>query len=52
LGQPALVALKLREARACIALRGYGSGVAGVSIQVTIDDLEVRRIFVQTHLKV
>ena len=52
LGQPARAALKLREVRAGIALRAYGSGRAGVTIQVTIDDLEVGRILVQTHLKV
>jgi hypothetical protein len=50
--QPARVALKLRKVRAGITLRAYGSGAAGVSIQATVDDLEVGRILVQTHLKV
>ena len=50
--QPARVALKLREVRAGIALRAYGSVAAGVSIQAAVDDLEVGRILVQTHLKV
>src|SRR6202035_6162764 len=50
--QPARVALKLCKMRAGIALRAYGSTVAGVSIQGAIYNLEVRRILVQTHLKV
>jgi hypothetical protein len=52
LGQAARVALKLREVRAGVALRAYGSAVAGVSIQAAIDDLEVGRSLVQPHLKV
>jgi hypothetical protein len=52
LGQPARAALILREVRAGIALRAYGSGGTGVTIQVTIDDLEVGRILVQTDLKI
>src|SRR5439155_16245797 len=50
--QPARVALKLCKMRAGVALRAYGSTVAGVTIQAAIDDLEVGRILVQTHLKV
>jgi hypothetical protein len=38
--------------RADVALCAYGSTVAGVSVQGAIDDLEVGRILVQTHLKV
>jgi len=50
--QPARVALKLCKMRAGVALRAYGSTVAGVAIQGAIYDLEVGRILVQTHLKV
>jgi hypothetical protein len=38
--------------RAGVALRAYGSSVAGVAIQGAIYDLEVGRLLVQTHLKV
>ncbi|PYL60417.1 MAG: hypothetical protein DMF24_10190 [Verrucomicrobia bacterium] len=38
--------------RAGVALRAYGSTVAVVAIQGAVDDLEVGRILVQTHLKV
>ena len=50
--QPARVALKLCKMRAGVALRAYGSSGAGISRQVTVDDLEVGRILVQTHLKI
>src|SRR5207244_5619813 len=50
--QPARVALKLCKMRAGVALRAYGSTVAVVAIQGAVDDLEVGRILVQTHLKV
>src|SRR5206468_7480345 len=50
--QCARAALKLCKMRAGVALRAYGSTVAGVAIQGAIYDLEVRRILVQTHLKV
>ena len=40
--QPAGVALKLREVRAAIALRAYGSATAIVFIQIAIHDFEVR----------
>ena len=50
--QPARVALKLYRMRAGVALRAYGSTIAGVAIQGTVYDLEVGRTLVQTHLKV
>jgi len=50
--QPARVALKLGKMRAGVALRAYGSTVAGVTIQAAVDDLKIGRILVQTHLKV
>jgi hypothetical protein len=50
--QPARFALKLREVRAGVALRAYGSVRAIVSIQGAIYHFEVGRILVQTHLKV
>jgi hypothetical protein len=50
--QPARVTFKLRKVRAGVALRAYGSIAAGVSIQGAVDDLEVGRILVQTHLEV
>jgi len=46
------VTLKLREARACIALHAYGSISAEVASQGPIDDLEVCRVFVQAHFKI
>ena len=50
--QPACLALKLRELRAGVALRAYGSVRAIVAIQGAIYDFEVGRILVQTYLKV
>ncbi|PYL27599.1 MAG: hypothetical protein DMF39_10685 [Verrucomicrobia bacterium] len=38
--------------RAGVALRAYGSTVAGITIQAAVDGLKIGRILVQTHLKV
>jgi hypothetical protein len=50
--QPAGITFKLCESAAGVALRAYGSGGAGVAVQVAIDDLKVRRVLVQAYFEI